>query len=340
MKTLTGSKKQTTIALLANNEISIQVYRGYAGSQRFIVGGRIVTGGGARLADNQSQVRTLIENFRRFETDELRNWPLTVQVFGETYETITDSEGYFWLDEALPMAAHTILSLWVVVAVQTEYKGAAYEATGELFIPSPGAKLGIISDVDDTVLQTYASSVFRLKMLQATFLLDPFERAPMEGIPQLFGDLEKGRSGQEQNPVFYVSNSPWNIYDNIVAFLDAQALPKGPVLLRDAGLHLLQSKPDEEIHKIRTIRHILATYPELPFILFGDTASHDADYYLKLAADHPEQIKAIYIRQTRLTPNARRVAQVLQTQHHIPAILVKNSREMREHLQSIGLLEG
>jgi len=55
--------------------------------------------------------------------------------------------------------------------------------------------------------------------------------------------------------------------------------------------------------------------------LLGDSADHDADFYIEVAKIFPKQIKAIYIRQTRNTKNARRIKKLIQKNTEVPAIL-------------------
>ncbi|MDQ3965503.1 MAG: App1 family protein, partial [Actinomycetota bacterium] len=40
----------------------------------------------------------------------------------------------------------------------------------------------------------------------------------------------------------------------------------------------------------------LATYPELPFVLIGDSGEKDPEIYYKVVREHPGRIRAIYIR--------------------------------------------
>ena len=43
-------------------------------------------------------------------------------------------------------------------------------------------------------------------------------------------------NGDARNPLFYVSSSPWNVYDVITQFLELQGIPHGPVMLRDVDI--------------------------------------------------------------------------------------------------------
>ena len=61
-------------------------------------------------------------------------------------------------------------------------------------------------------------------------------------------------------------------------------------------------------HKPGAIAEILATYPELPFILVGDSGEEDPEIYRAVVHDHPGRILAVYIR--NMLPHPERVAAV------------------------------
>jgi phosphatidate phosphatase APP1 len=163
-------------------------------------------------------------------------------------------------------------------------------ATAEILIPGPLAELGIISDIDDTVLQTHVTQ--KLKMIWVTLSGSAFTRMPFEGTSELYHALAAGASGLANNPVFYVSKSPWNLYDFLVDFLDYHQLPRGPLLLRDIGLR--EAPPVD--HKSAAVQQLLETYTGLPFVLLGDSGERDPEIYLETAARYPRRIAAIYIR--------------------------------------------
>ncbi len=59
---------------------------------------------------------------------------------------------------------------------------------------------------------------------------------PLEGAKELCELLYKGSSGNKANPIFYLSNSPWNPYNYLSIFLETQGFSKGPLLMRDIGI--------------------------------------------------------------------------------------------------------
>ena len=174
-----------------------------------------------------------------------------------------------------------------------------------MLIPHPRSTLGIVSDIDDTVLQTHVTE--RLRMLWVTFSRNAHTRLPFPGTTDLYRALVAGPTGTALNPVFYVSKSPWNLYDFLVQFLDKHGLPRGPLLLRDHGV-TAEAPMD---FKSACIDEVFGTYPGLPFVLIGDSGERDPDIYVETAARHRGRVLAIYIRDVGSSPARRRQLAVL-----------------------------
>jgi phosphatidate phosphatase APP1 len=167
-----------------------------------------------------------------------------------------------------------------------------------LLIPPSSAVYGVISDMDDTVLQSGVTDF--LRAARTVLLENARTRLPFPGVAGFYRALAAGPTGTAGNPIFYVSSSPWNLYDVIADFLQVQQIPTGPMLLRnwDIGASLLRNAP----HKLDSITEILTTYPSLPFLLVGDSAQEDPEIYADIVAAHPQRILAVYIRNVRPDP--------------------------------------
>lgn len=307
-------------------------YRGYANDERIFLKGRILEDENIFTGKTDSEIRNIINSFKRFETDEVPEANVKITSHGHSFFCIADVEGYFTLDQVWNAPPKRTENKWLTANVELlspiRADDSTIKATGEIYFPAKNAGYGVITDIDDTILQSHVTSLFRLKMLYATFLQNVHDRLPMEGMPELFQSFVKGSDGKKENPIFYLSHSPWNIYDLLEEFLELHNFPKGPILLRDYGLN-----PSGEFkhHKLSSIAHILEMYPELPFILLGDSADEDADFYIDIATKFPDRIKAIYIRQTRDTKNARRIKKLIEDFTHAEAILVRTSEEINLH---------
>jgi Uncharacterized conserved protein len=185
-----------------------------------------------------------------------------------------------------------------------------------MLVPPPSVRFGVISDIDDTVIQSRVSNF--LLAARTVLLGNARTRLPFPGVAAFYRALHDGATGHEHNPIFYVSSSPWNIYDVIAEFMELQQIPRGPILLRDWDIALgALSSTRHFDHKGEAIRRILATYPELPFILIGDTSQHDPEIYRAIVQEFPRRIRAIYIRD--VTRNAERSAAVQKLAEEVRA---------------------
>ena len=118
-------------------------------------------------------------------------------------------------------------------------------------------------------------------------------------------------------------------------------IPVGPILLQDYGLSEKQLiSASHKDHKLAQIRKILETYPELPFILIGDSGQHDPEIYRSVLEEVPSRIKAIYIRDVTGEARDGEVQKLADEarKHGGELVLVQNSLEAAKHAVQKGLI--
>jgi phosphatidate phosphatase APP1 len=143
----------------------------------------------------------------------------------------------------------------------------------------------------------------KLRMLLMLTRSNAYTRKPFKGVAALYRALRDGAGGDEGNPVFYVSSSPWNLYTPLVEFMRVQGIPRGPLFLKDFGDHTIFASRDHHTHKLASIEQILETYPHLPFILIGDSGEQDPEIYSEVVKRYPDRIRVIYIRNVNPDPS-------------------------------------
>ncbi len=272
--------------------IFIEPYRGYASSQQIYLRGRVLEDEGWTIHNRKNFWSNFRDQFKRFESDEIPNVPLKVSVQNQIFRTITDSEGYFLLEENVVLPDEKGES-WHPVHIcidPSEKNNSWVESWGELLLPNQEADFGIITDVDDTLIKTDVWSKWRT--LKNSLFINPAHRKVIKGMPEWLGALRRGINNAVR-PVFYVSNSPRNMYQYLLRFLEINRFPKGPLLLQDIGFR----SPHLPHHKETEIERILHRYPNLSFILIGDITGDDPRIYAKFKEKYPNQIKSIYIRE-------------------------------------------
>jgi phosphatidate phosphatase APP1 len=205
--------------------------------------------------------------------------------------------------------------------------------------PPATVRFGVISDIDDTVVQTDATHL--LRMARNVFLANARTRLPFKGVAAFYAALHGGIDGRAGNPLFYVSSSPWNLYDLLLDFFALNEIPQEPVLfLRDWGLSPTELLPTgHRGHKLEAIRRVLDLYPALPFILIGDSGQEDPEIYHEVVTLYPRRILAVYIRNVSRDP--RRPESIRALAEQVVAagstlILAENTLPMAEHAAEQG----
>ena len=335
--------KELADELTGSDDLMIMPYRGYGRPDRILLVGRVLEDEGIGHIDPEGRRTTLLDNLKRFGTDEVPGAKLKITFGKNVFETYTDHEGYYHLEEDLVSPVQgSNTQRWLYAEVELleapNYPDQQVIVRAPIYFPNQDARIGIISDVDDTVLETAVNSRLKLKTMYLTFFRSAGKRVAIQGVPQLYRDLVVGSDGEQDNPVFYVSAGPWNIFDMLKEFMELQDLPKGPIMLQDFGVPTAEQREGWSKHKQQTIGKILEMYPHLNFIMLGDTSGHDADNYTALAAAYPDRIEAVYIHATRHTRKDARVAAIVEANTHIDMHLVNSVDEIRQHARSRGWL--
>lgn len=279
---------------------SIQPYVGFSNDKLAWMHGRVLTNPPKAMpSQDDSWWDNLANMYQRFESDEVPGVEVEIDFGGQRHHVVTDEEGYFHLETARIPKVHNDLR-WQSIAMRIVNHASidADQSTviSKMLSPPSTAKVGVISDIDDTVLHTGVTGI--LTVARLTFLHNARTRKPLPGVGALYRAIESGGEGSQSqnNPIFYISSSPWNLFDLLEDFLDLNAIPAGPIMLRDLGFDENKFIEQGHDHKLKKAIRVMDAYPDLPFVLFGDSGQQDAELYARAATMKPDQIKAIFIR--------------------------------------------
>lgn len=276
-----------------DKKLQILCYAGYRSSRRLYVSGRIVVGRRSveQGTNRLSRLRTMLD---LYDSDEVPGVALVIESEGKTHEVESDDEGYFRLDTEINRALpdQTCWEKVIVRATRAKTEEGAYEL--RVLAPGTARKIGVISDIDDTVLETGATNLLS-KGWNGLFM-SPEDRLAVPGAPELY-EMLGGRSEAPVNPIFYVSSSSWNVYGLIRRFMELKGIPRGPMFLKDFGLSETKFFSGSHIeHKIEAIETILSRYPDYKFLLIGDNGQKDVETYHRIVHNHCSQVAGVFIR--------------------------------------------
>ncbi len=305
----------------SNDPIRLQPFFGYRNDSRVQLSVRAMRGD-----DPDFEQRSFLDNIRtmikQYASHEVADLEVTLEYTGGDGEVHrqtlrTDDEGFAHFSIELPQGSTLPLKTAWERALVSWSPPSSDEQGGETqaFVLAPGreAKVGVISDIDDTILETgITGSVKAIASNWKRVLAQmPDQRELVPGARGLYSSLggEAGLAALEDipqarpRPVFYVSSSPWNLFSYLVTFKEQQGMPLGPVMLRDWGFNTktLGSKSHGS-HKRAAIERILGEYPNMQFALVGDDTQKDLIAFGAIAASHTHQIAAIFIRRASDEP--------------------------------------
>jgi len=227
-------------ALGGPGPIRIQPYRGYGTRERVHVFGRVLEERGIKPpSETDRWWHNLLNMVKRLQSREVPYARLEVRAAGVEREVIADEEGMFdvWLKPgptAVDGRPRQPVEIELVEPVSRRQPGPV-QATGEILIPSPEARFGVISDLDDTVIQSDVSNL--IQMAHTVLFGNARTRMPLPGAAAFYRALRAGADGGV-NPLFYVSNGLWNLYDLLEDFFALNHMPDDPViLLRNWGVY-------------------------------------------------------------------------------------------------------
>jgi phosphatidate phosphatase APP1 len=278
-------------------------YRSYGTREQLVVRGRVLTNRPLRPSATDSQWRNALHMLQRWMSREIPGATVEAEWASQKFTATTDEEGYFRIE--IPTGGQLPANAsWHDVPLQLPafpQPPTAPAAVAKVLVPLPEAQFGIISDIDDTVIFTAATNY--LRMAKIVLLGSAYSRLPFKGVAAFYRGLEKGTAGAPVNPFFYVSSSPWNLYDVLRDLFDYRSIPAGPLLLQDFGIDAAKFiHQSHHEHKLASIRDVMERYPRLRFLLIGDSGQEDPEIYREVVRRYPERILAVYIRDVSHSP--------------------------------------
>ena len=261
--------------------VVIDPYIGYATPEHIVLRGRVLA---ALRHNNPDATASKLANLRQmvglFLTDEVAEVPVRA---GDV-EGRSDEEGYF----TLMLPRDDAPTGWFETQVEVE---GGVPSTLKALIARPDAPFAVISDIDDTVLETGAYSLMR--NLWTSLTGNALTRKIFPDAIDLLKDANA--SGV---PIYFVSSSPWNMHQFLRSIFRRTGVPEGPLFLRDLGISDKQFiSGTHGDHKGASIDILMAANPGLDVVLIGDTGQHDPEVYLAAAKRHPGRVRRVILRE-------------------------------------------
>ena len=255
-------------------------YTGYGTTEQVRVFGRVLM----HDPDEGKRDTWGKRGYQQFLTIQVEHHDVSVTIGEKTVTGTTDRNGYI----DLLVHDHGLEPGWHTATIEAA-NAKAVEV--QLLIVDPAAKIGIISDIDDTVLVTWLPRA--LTAAWNSWAKRPSKRQAVPGMAEFYAQLQQRFP---QAPVFYLSTGAWNTFGSLKKFLSHHGFPAGPMLLTDWGPTETGLFRSGQEHKRVQLRNLLIAYPDMQWILIGDDGQHDPLTYGDVANEHPDRIHSVLIR--------------------------------------------
>ncbi len=304
---------------LSRAPVRVQPFFGFRNGEKLVLNARAL-----RSREPEFEKRSFWRDFAtmigQYASREVAGLPVELEYSlaeGRTVrqQAVSCSEGYVRFELPLePEAPRPDRTRWERATVRwTLPGGEAGQAPAFILTPGTQTQTGVISDIDDTILETGITGNLRMiaRNWKRVMTQMPSERVIVPGAASFYAAIGGNSAGSREpasaidellpeariRPVFYVSSSPWNLFSYLVTFKRERGLPLGPIMLRDWGFNRKTlGSEGHGSHKRDAIARILSTFPHLKFALIGDDTQKDLVAFGSIASEYPGRIAAVFIR--------------------------------------------
>jgi phosphatidate phosphatase APP1 len=284
--------------------IKVEPFLCFGNEEKVFIKGRVIN------AYKQSKpkatnffIKNIFASFRRYAVTSVANANVKINYNGNDINLQTNQEGVFEVQiVAKPPSngADEFVSFQVIPKDSLEKDRIEKKLIKRIL---KSQKIAVISDIDDTIVVSHATSVGKKFWLSIS--KNAYTRRPFPGVSQFYQDILE----LEKAVFFYVSSSDWSLFDLIQDFLTFREIPLGPIFLKDKHINLKnvwKSGGGDHFHKLEKIYLLMDMFPQMNFYLIGDSGQKDPEIYSQVLEKYPNRIKAVIIRMVNEMEEARK----------------------------------
>ena len=269
---------------------NILIYHAYGNAHQIVIQGRMEekkTFSKAKEDDNWFQ--NIWRTVRQVKGDEIKNKTIFALIHGEKFETKGDDEGYFEFNITTQKAIKTG---YAKIALNIDGNSNAHEA--EVMVIGAEPLVGIISDFDDTMIVSDVTN--KIKLGYNTVLKNYKQRIVVPTMLKRFEQILAQNPKDAPSTLFILSGSPQQLFFAVEDFLDFHHFPKHTLILKKAHGDHKDPLTDQFAYKTQKIERLIKLYPNMRWVMFGDSGEKDAEIYKFIKKKYPKKVISFHIR--------------------------------------------
>jgi len=278
----------STLILQAKDNILI--YHAYGNAHQILIQGRMEekkTFSKAKEDDNWFQ--NIWRTVRQVKGDEIKNQTIFALIHGEKFETKGDDEGYFEFNittqKALKMGYEKI-TLYI--------EGNSNAIEREVTTIGSEPLVGIVSDFDDTMIVSDVTN--KIKLGYNTVFKNYKQRTVVPTMLEQFEKILAKNPKDAPSTLFILSGSPQQLFFAVEDFLAFYHFPKHTLILKKAHGDHKDPLTDQFAYKTQKIERLIKLYPNMKWVMFGDSGEKDAEIYKFIKEKYSKKVISYHIR--------------------------------------------
>jgi phosphatidate phosphatase APP1 len=269
--------------------IQVEPFLAFGNGKEIFTKGRVISAYKQSLPSAKNNwLRNILASIRRYSVVGIPEVNVKISVGEHEYLAATNQDGVFEI--LIKDIDPEIQDIFFRILSEDEFSQIGKR---KLKIDRIDSAVGVISDIDDTVLISHSTKIGKKFWLSIS--KNAYTRRPLPGVSEFYKKLTK----EGEYPIFYVSSSDWSLFVMIKDFLFYRNIPLGPILLKDKQINLkniLKSGGGSHEHKKEKIFLLMRMFPTMAFYLIGDSGQHDPEIYEEILQEFPGRVKTIFIR--------------------------------------------
>jgi len=287
-------KKSLFLLLIFINSLfaksNIIVYSAYGNAHHIIIQGRMEKEKKFKsVSVDDNWFKNIYRRFREVTSDEIKNNIIIATINQENFLTKGDSEGYFEFDIKTKKA---IKSGYQNIKLQIQNNPSIKSILATIIGSKP--LIGIISDFDDTLIISNVTN--KLKLGINTIFKNYKQRKIVPGMVERFNKILAQNPKESPSTLFILSGSPQQLFKPINSFLNYHHFPRRILILKKAYGDRKDPLTDQFAYKTQKIEQLIKLYPNIKWVMFGDSGEKDLQVYQFFKSKYPNKIKEYYIR--------------------------------------------
>jgi len=269
---------------------NIVIYHAYGNNHYMIVQGRMERERDFKSVSNDDGwIRNLWRRAKQVKADDIESADINLSINHESFKTKGDDEGYFSFNvqtkQRLNMGYQKII-------LQIAGNKHLHEANATIIDTTP--LVGIISDFDDTLIISEVTDKISLGI--NTMFKNYKQRILVPTMIERFTKVLSQNPKGTPSTLFILTGSPQQLFTPIEKFLNYHHFPKHTLILKKAHGDNQDPLTDQFAYKTQKIERLIKLYPNMKWVMFGDSGEKDAEVYKAMQEKYPHKVMRYYIR--------------------------------------------